>query len=122
MINRIVHSRRQLFSAAIVLFSFAPAIFAQAQRPLKSDTQFWNDVIFTVPLNKRVDFGFTITTRINSSLTDVVDERWGVGWAIKVNKYLTFTPSYLHRQARPPHLLREREERLTLGATLRFPA
>ena len=111
-----------LLTAAIFVLLTSSGAFAQATGPLKSDTQFWNDVIFTTPLNKRVDFGFTITTRTNSHLSDVLDERWGAGWIIKVNKYLTFTPFYFHRQARPPRLVKEREERLTLGATLRFPA
>lgn len=111
----------QAISPVLLLTVVCSSAFSQVQRPLKNDTQFWNDTLITMPLTKRVDFGFTITTRINSHLTDVVDERWGAGWIIKVNKYLTFTPFYFHRQARPPHLLKEREERLTLGAALRFP-
>jgi hypothetical protein len=108
--------------AAILLFVSSPVVSAQAQGPLKSDTQFWNDIVLTTPIHKRVDFGLTVTTRINSNFNDVLDERWGVGWIIKVNKYLTFTPFYFHRQARQPRLIKEHEERLTLGATLRFPA
>jgi hypothetical protein len=107
--------------ALILLLVIAPAVFAQSQRPLKSDTQFWNDTLLTMSIHKRVDFGFTVTTRINSNFNDVIDERWGAGWIIKVNKYLTFTPFYFHRQARQPRLIKEHEERLTLGATLRFP-
>ncbi len=107
--------------AAILWFLITPSLFAQAQGPLKSDTQFWNDTLLTMPIHKRVDFGLTVTTRINSNFNDVLDERWGVGWIIKINKYLTFTPFYFHRQARQPRLIKEHEERLTLGATLRFP-
>ena len=106
---------------AAMLLVMGSGVFSQAQRPLKSDTQFWNDTLLTMPIHKRVDFGFTLTTRTNSHLSDVLDERWGAGWIIKVNKYLTFTPSYFHRQARQPRLIKEHEERLTLGATLRFP-
>jgi hypothetical protein len=106
-----------------MLFVVSPSIFAQAQGPpLKSDTQFWNDTLLLMPIHKRVDVGFTLTTRINSNFNDVLDERWGAGAIIKVNKYLTFTPFYFHRQARQPRLIKEREERLTLGAALRFPA
>src|ERR1700752_2627752 len=122
MIKLLLDYRRRILVAVVVLLAVSPAALAQAQGPLKSDTQFWNDLIFTMPLNKRVDLGVTVTTRINSHLTDVMDERWGVGAVVKINKYLTFTPFYFHRQAKQPRLIKEREERLTLGAALRFPA
>ena len=84
---------------AAVLVVISPAASAQTQGPpLKSDTQFWNDTILTMPIHKKVDFGLTVTTRINSNFNDVIDERWGFGWIFKVNKYLTFTPFYFHRQ------------------------
>lgn len=108
--------------AAILLVVISPPASAQTQGPpLKSDSQFWNDILLTMPIHKKVDFGFTVTTRINSNFNDVLDERWGAGWIIRVNKYLTFTPFYFHRQARQPRLNKEHEERLTLGTTLRFP-
>ena len=93
----------------------------QTLKPLKSDTQFWNDTQLTVPVNKQVDFVLTLTTRTRRNITVLADERWGVGWVLKVNKYLSFNPFYFHREADPPHLRHEREDRLTLGATLRFP-
>jgi Protein of unknown function (DUF2490) len=99
----------------------AASISVQAQAPLKSDTQFWNDLQLTVPMNKQVDFVITLTTRTRRNITVLADERWGVGWVIKANKYLSFNPFYFHREADPPHLRHEREDRLTLGATLRFP-
>ena len=97
------------------------SVSAQSQAPLKSDTQFWNDTQLTVPVNKQVDFVLTLTTRTRRNITVLADERWGVGWVIKANKYLSFNPFYFHREADPPHLRHEREDRLTLGATLRFP-
>jgi len=100
----------------------AGPICAQAQKPLKSDTQFWNDTQLTIPMDKKVDFVLTLTTRTRLNVSDLVDERWGVGWVIKANKYLSFNPFYFHREAHPPHGKPEREDRLTLGATLRFPA
>src|SRR5215813_9340793 len=107
--------------AGLLLCASAQAVLAQLQRPLKNDTQFWNDTLLIMPIHKRVDFGFTVTTRINSDFSHVVDERWGAGWIIKINNYLSFTPFYLHREAQPPRLRSEHEDRLTLGATLRFP-
>lgn len=93
---------------------------AQSRVP-KADTQSWNDIQLAIPLNKRVDFTIQGTVRIGGNLTTPVDGRWGFGALFRLNKYLVFTPIYLHREARPPNGRPEREERLTLGATLRLP-
>lgn len=95
---------------------------ALAQTPIpKSDTQSWNDVQLTIPLGKKVDFLILGTLRLGGNLSTAVDERWGFGFSYKVNKYVTLTELYFHREARPPNGRHEVEERLTLGATLRKP-
>ena len=88
----------------------------------KSDNQSWNDVQLTVPLSKVVDFTTQGPLRLGDDVTQTVDQRWGVGFVIKVNKYLSFNPFYFHREARPPNGGHEREDRATLAATLRLPA
>ncbi len=98
------------------------AVGALAQTPVpKADTQNWNDIQLTVPLEKNVDFVLQGTLRLGDNVTRPVDERWGIGFVFKVNKYLSFSPSYFHREATPPKGKHETEERATLGATLRFP-
>ena len=105
-----------------ILASAAGPSSAQSQSPLtKADTQSWNDIQLAIPLSKKVDFTIQGTVRIGDNVTTPVDGRWGVGWVFKVNKYLSLNPFYFHREARPPHGRPEVEERLTLGATLRFP-
>jgi len=97
---------------------------ARAQTPSKvpkADTQNWNDIQLTVPLEKKVDFVLQGTLRIGDNITRPVDERWGIGFVFKINRYLSFSPSYFHREATPPNGKHETEERATLGATLRFP-
>jgi hypothetical protein len=95
---------------------------AQAQTPVpKADTQSWNDVQLTVPLNNKVDFLIQGTLRIGGNLTTAVDERWGFGFNYKAWKYITLNELYFHREAKPPHGRQEHEDRLTLGATLRVP-
>ncbi|HEY6045772.1 MAG TPA: DUF2490 domain-containing protein [Pyrinomonadaceae bacterium] len=99
---------------------FLCAIQAAAQVPEK-DTQNWNDVQLTVPMTRKVDFVMQGTLRLGDNLTTAVDKRGGAGFNYKVNPWLTLSQSFFSRQARPPHGRRERETRLTLGATLQKP-
>ena len=93
---------------------------AQTKVP-KADTQSWTDVQLAIPLSKTVDFTVQGTLRIGGNLTTPVDGRWGFGTVFKLNKYLSVNSFYFHREARPPNGKPEREERLTLGAIVRFP-
>jgi hypothetical protein len=94
----------------------------RAQTPVpKADTQSWNDVQLIVPLSKQFDFLVQGTVRIGGNLTTAVDERWGFGFNYKAAKYLTLNELYFHREARPPHGRQEHEDRLSFGATMRFP-
>jgi Protein of unknown function (DUF2490) len=103
-----------------VLVWAAPAN-AQSRVP-KSDAQSWNDVQITVPMTKVVDFTIQGTLRLGDNATQTADQRLGVGFVIKINKYLSFNQFYFHREARPPNGGHEHEDRATLGATVRFPA
>ena len=94
---------------------------AQSTRVPKSDNQSWNDVQITVLLNKQVDFAIQVTLRLGDNATQTADQRWGVGYILKPNKYLSVTPFYFHREARRPNGPHEREDRLTLGAVVRYP-
>ena len=94
-----------LLALVIGSVSVCAAVDARAQTPSKvprADTQNWNDIQLTVPLEKKVDFLLQGTLRIGDNITRPIDERWGIGFVIKVNKYLTFSPSYFHREATPP--------------------
>jgi hypothetical protein len=105
------------------MFSFATdQSSAQSQTPVpKADTQSWNDIQLAIPLNRKVDFLIQGTVRIGGNLTTVVDERWGFGFNYKAWKYVTLNELYFHREAKPPNGRQEHEDRLTLGATVRFP-
>ena len=108
-----------IFLTALIMCATGHAL-AQAPVP-KTDTQSWNDVQLTIPVSKKVDFLIQGTLRIGGNLSKPVDERWGFGFNYKLNKYVTLSESYFHREARPPNGRHEVEERLTLGATLRKP-
>jgi|SRR6266496_3441605 len=108
---------------AALWFCLPPDIvFAQAANRIPlSDFESWNDVQITVPMTKKVDFTLQGTLRLGDNVSQTVDQRLGIGFVWKVNKYLSFTPFYFHREARPPNGRHESEDRLTLGATVRFP-
>jgi Protein of unknown function (DUF2490) len=110
------------FLLTAILLHPAGQSSAQSQtRVPKADTQSWNDVQFTVPLNQNFDLLIQGTVRIGGNLTTVVDGRWGFGFNYKVWKYVTLNESYLHREAKPPNGRQEEEDRLTFGPTLRVP-
>jgi hypothetical protein len=94
---------------------------AQSRVP-EADDQSWNDVQITVPMSKQVDFTMQATLRLGDNFSQAVDQRWGVGFVFKLNRYLSLNQLYFHREARPPNGRPEREERVTLGAMVRFPA
>ena len=94
---------------------------AQTSRVPETDNQSWNDLQITIPLSKKVDVQTQTTIRLGDNATQTADQRLGFGFVIKVNKYLSFNPFYFHREARPPNGRHEREDRGTLGATVRFP-
>ena len=107
-------------SLAILFLCLGQAV-AQSRVP-EADDQSWNDVQITVPMSKQVDFTMQATLRLGDNFSQAVDQRWGVGFVFKLNRYLSLNQLYFHREARPPNGRPEREERVTLGAMVRFPA
>jgi hypothetical protein len=95
-------------------------VTAQSRVP-ETDNQSWNDLQITVPMTKKVDFTTQITLRLGDNVTQTADQRWGIGFAFKPNKYLSFAPFYFHREARPPNGRHESEDRLTFGGAVRIP-
>ena len=105
----------------LMIVACAPhGVRAQSQVP-QIDDQLWTDVQLTVPLNKQFDFLLQGTVRLGGDVSTLVDQRIGTGFNFKATRYLTFNELYLHREARPANGRQEREERLTLGATVRIP-
>ena len=112
---------RPPFLATVLLLTISAITSGQSKAPPKSDTQSWNDVQVTVPMNKKTDFVLLGTLRIGGNLTKPVDERWGIRFNYALQKYVTLQTSYFHREARPPNGKHESEERLTVGANFRIP-
>src|SRR6266850_5028708 len=109
-----------MFSIAIVALCTVTAV-AQSRVP-ETDNQSWNDFQITIPLEQKLDFTLQATLRLGDNVSQSVDQRYGFGIILKPNKYLSLPAFYFHREARPPNGRHEYEDRLTLGATVRFPA
>lgn len=112
----------QLLHFCVLTLSLVSYAFAQSQQPApRDDTQSWNEVELSLPLNERVDLEFYGQLRVGRNLTHLVDERAGFGFSFKPNKYLTFEPSYRYIAAQPVAGRSTRENRLSFEATVSVP-
>src|SRR4051812_559163 len=103
---RLSSNRVRLFFMLLAPLMLFNVDFASAQtgtrRPApKGDTQEWNDVQITVPLNKKVDFQLLGTLRIGRNITRPVDERIGINFSYKLNRYFSLSPGYTHLETQP---------------------
>jgi hypothetical protein len=91
------------------------------------DTQFWNETSVSFSLYKSKDkngketerlSGFVSgNLRIGQNVRHFVDERIGFGIDYKINKYFSFSPSYLYRAGQPTKNKKEFEHRLRFDLT-----
>jgi hypothetical protein len=66
------------------------------------------------------DFNLLGTLRLGRDINRPVDERVGAGFTVRLGKYLTVSPSYLHIGMQPVPRRRIWENRLSLPVQLRF--
>ena len=105
----------------LTLLSIAGAVRGQSTSSQSHDTQIWNDAQFAIALNKKVDFLLLGSLRIGRDVSRPVYERIDLGFAFKVGKYLTLTPSYLYVATQPLKNQKGFENRLSFAATIRGP-
>ena len=109
------------FICALMLCFFNDAAAQSPQSASRDDTQSWNEVELSLPLNEQVDLEFYGQLRVGRNLSHLVDERAGIGFSFKPNKYLTFEPSYRYIAAQPVAGRSTREHRLSFEATVSVP-
>ena len=85
------------------------------------DLQSWNDISFTVALNKSVDLYFPITFRFDDNIGRFREGRVGGGAVFKSKKGFTFTPFYTFIRARNSAGIFRTENRVTLRGVYKFP-
>lgn len=119
-----IHLSVLFFTILIGFFN----IYSQTVPPPKSDVQFWNETQVIFPLLKKKDvkgkeferilFFINGTLRFGRNISHFADERIGFGFDFKLNKNITFTPSYLYRADQPYKNKKEFETRLRFALTL----
>ena len=114
-----------MFLSAFFLLSNL-CIYSQTTPP-EDDVQFWSETTVSTPVYKtknsrgesveKIGFFFNGNLRVGRNVSRPVDERVGFGFDFFINKYLTFTPSYLYRAAQPYKGREEYEHRTRFDLT-----
>lgn len=112
--------KTQVLLIAAFFILFAQIISAQSAAP-QEDTQSWNEVQIAIPVNKKLDLNFSGQIRFGRNLRDFIDERAGIGFTYKPNKYLQILPSYTYIITQPVRNRNAYENRLNLAATIISP-
>jgi hypothetical protein len=86
----------------------------------REDTQFWNEAQIIVPMRDRAELMFFGVLRVGRDLARPVDERGGVGVALKANRVLTIIPTWLYVAQQPAATRKNIEHRLIFNATFKF--
>jgi len=120
---RVLKNLRQLWPWLSIVFLLTLATPASSQTAVdQTDTQQWNDIIFSLPISKQIDFNMLSTLRFGRDISRPVDERFGLGATWRVGQHLSLVPAYLHIETQPFAGRKGHEERLNIAAMLRFEA
>jgi len=95
---------------------------AQSTKPPRDDNQIWTETQVAIPFDKNASLVLLGILRFGRNVSRPVNERIGAGVSFKAGKYLTLFPFYLHVASQPTSTSHSTEDRLTLEATLKFPA
>lgn len=89
--------------------------------PPTDDTQLWNDLQMSVPLNRKIDLVFTGTFRLGRGMSHPVSERGAVSIAYKANKFLTLETGYQYVANQPSKGRKNYSSNLIFAGTIKFP-
>jgi len=99
------------FILPILAFFFLSTTTFSQTTPIRSDFQIWNDTSITIPLKKSTDgngkafdrltFSVNGTLRFGRDASRPVDERIGVSFNYRLNKYVSLSPETLYRGYQP---------------------
>jgi hypothetical protein len=119
-------SNSTLIGRVALFLAIAPAgcmtISAQSTKPPRNDTEIWTETQVAIPLDKEMSLVLLGILRFGRNVSRPVNERIGAGVSFKAGKYLTLFPFYLRVGSQPTSTSHSSEDRITLEATLKFPA
>lgn len=107
-----------LIALSTVFISFSDAQVPQVDR---DDTQFWNDLLVSLPVHKRIDFLFQTTARFGKNLSNFTEGRVGAGLMFKLTKSVSVLPSYHYIETRNALGSLRTEHRFSLRGIYKFP-
>lgn len=109
----------KFFLTTVIVFA---GVFSAAAQQDDEDTQSWNDLQITVPINKNVDAVFTATARFGNNISRFIEGRGGGGLVWKINKAFSVSPAYQYIETRNPAGGRFRTEHRFIGyGRYKFP-
>lgn len=105
-----------------ILLCSAGFVSAQTISPAPTDdTQLWNEVQITAPLQKKVDLIFKGAFRLGRNLSHPVSESAAISIAYKATKFLTFETGYQYQAAQPYAGRKSYTNTLSFNGTVKFP-
>lgn len=115
-------------SALVVLLTFFFFSTPNAQTLPDSDFQVWNETTFVVPVIKKKDKSgkdydklsllFLGAIRLGQNRLYPAELRAGAGFDLKLDKYWSFSPTYVYRRGEPIRNRKEFEHRLRFDLTV----
>lgn len=113
---------RCLGGGGVILLVAGIAVAQTGSQPPRGDIQLWNDAWLIAPLKPQADLVVSGTIRFGGNVSQLIDERVGVSFNIKANKFLTLTPTWLYIAQQPVGQSGSRyETRLNFAATVTVP-
>ncbi|HVF47662.1 MAG TPA: DUF2490 domain-containing protein [Pyrinomonadaceae bacterium] len=100
---------------------FFATIAAQNGEQDDEDTQSWNDLQITIPVNGKVDVLLLATVRFDRNLRRLGEGRAGFGFAFKPHKTFTISPTYQYIESKNQAGAFRTEHRYSLRGTYKFP-
>lgn len=118
---------RRVRNLAFAVLALSLAADAQSE-PLDSDFQVWSETTISIPVKKSEDKDrkesdklsllFLGTLRLGQNRLFPVDVRVGAGFDYKINKYFSFSPTYVYRRGEALRNRKEYEHRIRFDLTV----
>lgn len=118
----------KLFLLLLTVFYCLSPVFSQTAANDDTDYQFWNETQLIFPLVKaendsgkttdKLSLFFNGNLRVGRNMRRLVDERIGFGFDYKLNKYVSFTPSYIYIAQQPAAGAKQYESRIRFAVNI----